>query len=659
MSTPAEDMFGVRAAKNRKKGGGSRKRDPRAGSSAANRPEGVSREVFLLTGGTTPASMTPAIPVAALANKPVQRRAWARKAFANSARKDALLFQHWARVGDPEGDSPFAKFDRPIRMVSYTDAEYKAVIAKLVPLGPTKELEPTAHASPPAGGARSTTEHPLAPVPKSATARAATNALPLLTPSGGPASLSRGTGAVQIVPASSPNPTPATEAAAAAARAVSAAAAASATASASAGIATGHQVRGVKGESPSNDQSASMSQSPASSPSPSGSPSPPASASPSLSASPPTRSPLSSPSPSPSSLSAGNPHVTRRENSTRAQHAQAMASNVAVSAADASQGDRSGSGGEAPSPTPVQKKAVHFVPPQKLWTRAETDALFSLCCQFELRFPVIRDRWPEKLADRSIDELKDRYYAVAKAVIEHRTKNDKGAVGKLPLALQKHCQAISMNPFDYEYECIRKNQLERQYRRSKAELREEEETVRNARRIEAAQKRSKKERERVAKLLTPAGDVKMTAADGTRVVDSRVAAASVASAAPQKIFPHRKINNGAYPRSSMIYTPVTQSTRIAKRVDQVLEELNVGTRPTPTSYVVDTFDLLRMDVMSYLELHRTVMRKEEETHSLRIRLAKLRGEAAPPPPPGVSLSHRKRKADDAADTGLPVPLFSS
>jgi DNA methyltransferase 1-associated protein 1 len=312
-------------------------------------------------------------------------------------------------------------------------------------------------------------------------------------------------------------------------------------------------------------------------------------------------------------------------------------------------------------PPVSSKNAVHYVSPQKLWTREETDKLFEQCSEFDLRFPVIHDRWPEPhiMAPRSVDELKDRYYAVAKAIIEHRTKNDKTALTKLPVALQKHCQAINMNPFDYEYESIRKNQLERQYKRSKGELREEEETVRNARRIEANQKRLKKERERITKLLTPAGDVLMTAPDGSRVVDSKVAAAAAAAAQPQKIFPHRKVSNGAYARSSMIYTPVTQSTRIAKRVDQVLDELGVGTRPTPTSYVVDTFDLLRMDIMSYLELHRTVLRKEEETHQLRVRLAKLKGDSAPSPPRGVVLSHKKRKAEDAAaDAGHPTPLFS-
>jgi DNA methyltransferase 1-associated protein 1 len=54
------------------------------------------------------------------------------------------------------------------------------------------------------------------------------------------------------------------------------------------------------------------------------------------------------------------------------------------------------------------------------WTREETDYLFQLCQQFNLRFIVIADRYdfPEK--QRSLEELKERYYHVSKLVIRHR-----------------------------------------------------------------------------------------------------------------------------------------------------------------------------------------------------------------------------------------------
>lgn len=43
-----------------------------------------------------------------------------------------------------------------------------------------------------------------------------------------------------------------------------------------------------------------------------------------------------------------------------------------------------------------------------MWTKEETDLLFSLCEQFDLRFIVIADRFP---SSRTVEELKDRYYS--------------------------------------------------------------------------------------------------------------------------------------------------------------------------------------------------------------------------------------------------------
>lgn len=197
-----------------------------------------------------------------------------------------------------------------------------------------------------------------------------------------------------------------------------------------------------------------------------------------------------------------------------------------------------------------------------------------------------------------------------------------------------------MNPFDYEYELVRKNQLEFQYRRSKTELRGEEEIVRQARRIESNRKRLLKERQRLAKLLTPMKDPIVGKVDFQ-----------------PKTFPHRKVITGAYARSCMIYNPLSQSARISKRIEAGLMELGVGLRPTPTSIVVDNFDLLRMDVLAFIELQRTVLKKEEDTHLLRVKLAKLKGLPVPLPPPGVTLSHKKRRADDVEVGSLfgPVP----
>lgn len=212
-----------------------------------------------------------------------------------------------------------------------------------------------------------------------------------------------------------------------------------------------------------------------------------------------------------------------------------------------------------------------------------------------------------------------------------------------------------MNPFDYEYECIRKNQLQWHYSRSKAELREEEETVREARRIEANRKRIAKERQRLARLLTPAAELASTA-DARKSSDQPLAAA--AAVTQQKTFPHRKVSSGAFARSTMVYAPVSQSQRLCKRIDAALVELDVQLRPTPTTTVVDIFDLLRMEILSFIELQRTVTKKEEDVQGLRVKLAKLKGELVPAPPPGLQMSHKKRRTDDVEIGSLFGPTQS-
>lgn len=57
---------------------------------------------------------------------------------------------------------------------------------------------------------------------------------------------------------------------------------------------------------------------------------------------------------------------------------------------------------------------------------------------------------------------------MVRKLVESRQK------AKLPTptgALQKHCAAIVSNPFDVEYELLRKKQLEEQYQRSKVKRR--------------------------------------------------------------------------------------------------------------------------------------------------------------------------------------------
>lgn len=92
------------------------------------KPDGISREVYALTGGL--AALMPAIDVSQLKKRPPsdEKITWQWLGFTNSARKDNLELFHWVRVVNgcpPTGDYSFAKYNKSVDILRYTDEEYE------------------------------------------------------------------------------------------------------------------------------------------------------------------------------------------------------------------------------------------------------------------------------------------------------------------------------------------------------------------------------------------------------------------------------------------------------------------------------------------------------------------------------------------------------
>jgi len=136
------------------------------------------------------------------------------------------------------------------------------------------------------------------------------------------------------------------------------------------------------------------------------------------------------------------------------------------------------------------RKAIQ--PLKSDWDKLETDVLFDLCERFSLRFIVIADRFTDEyrsryeqlnciqtakqtngvksrrrdlknackktFKDRTVDELKDRYYTVAREVLLLRGESDHPIVKK---------------PFNFEMEVRRKNNLEKIFMRTKDQIERE------------------------------------------------------------------------------------------------------------------------------------------------------------------------------------------
>lgn len=109
------------------------------------------------------------------------------------------------------------------------------------------------------------------------------------------------------------------------------------------------------------------------------------------------------------------------------------------------------------------------------WSREETDYLFSLIRENDLRWIIVADRYEWRGKDRSMEDLKARYYTVCKSVLEWRT----------PVTSMSSEQMTLFNAMHYnkEQEVERKRILEKQLLRTPAEVEQEQHLVTELRRI--------------------------------------------------------------------------------------------------------------------------------------------------------------------------------
>ncbi|XP_062180278.1 SWR1-complex protein 4-like [Phragmites australis] len=95
------------------------------------KPDGVSREVYALTGGVGMAPLMPTVEASHLKRRPAAEKekvTWQWLPFTSSARTDNLQLYHWVRVVNgvqPTGDYQFAKYNKKVDVLKYTDEEYE------------------------------------------------------------------------------------------------------------------------------------------------------------------------------------------------------------------------------------------------------------------------------------------------------------------------------------------------------------------------------------------------------------------------------------------------------------------------------------------------------------------------------------------------------
>ena len=264
------------------------------------------------------------------------------------------------------------------------------------------------------------------------------------------------------------------------------------------------------------------------------------------------------------------------------------------------------------------------------WTREETDYLMRMCKNYDLRFIVIEDKWDRSIyRDRTVEDLKDRYYNVCNNLSKHRSEHN--------LTIK---QQICV--FDADHERKRKEQLIKLYNRTPEEVEEEQQLITELRKIEQRKKEREKKTQDLQKLITAADStaelrrheqqVQSRAntslsrssrkkaqphVKGSRLSDASVVSLGIPNLDSASIkFPDPK-TIGVYLRSSRMKLPSSVGQKRSKAITQLLNELKVEQHPMSTEEICQHFNELRSDMVLLYELKLALSTLEFETQSLK------------------------------------------
>lgn len=247
------------------------------------------------------------------------------------------------------------------------------------------------------------------------------------------------------------------------------------------------------------------------------------------------------------------------------------------------------------------------------WTKEETDQLFDLCERFDLRFIVIADRFP---SSRTVEELKDRYYSAARAILIARASSS-GATSGHPLLKE---------PYNISHEKERKRALSMVLSQTKHQEHKDLEVLAEAKRISESRKAA-----RIAE------DSKFPGAENTvpqstetdfvnvdTVSPSSGALLGVTSSAAEiaaAIASLRmlRVYTRTYALDQMVQAvSASAGLRTIKRVEQTLQELGVNLKPkVPTKAVCAEHLELRKEILTLLNLQKQLQYKDTEGSSYR------------------------------------------
>ncbi|KAF3436570.1 hypothetical protein FNV43_RR23662 [Rhamnella rubrinervis] len=253
-----------------------------------------------------------------------------------------------------------------------------------------------------------------------------------------------------------------------------------------------------------------------------------------------------------------------------------------------------------------------------MWTKEETDQLFDLCERYDLRFIVIADRFP---SSRTVEDLKDRYYSVSRALLVARAPSPGDVSGNL----------LVKEPYNVSQERERKRALSMVLSQTKQQERKDAEVLAEAKKITESRMvaRSAEEPElpvasnsgleNVEKAIMPADTISPSSnahLPSATVVPSTLMADNASTLASLRLL---RVYLRTYALDQMIQAASSSAgLRTIKRVEQTLQDLGINLKPrVPTKAVCAEHLELRKEILTLLNLQKQLQYKEAEGSSFR------------------------------------------
>ncbi|KAJ8899001.1 hypothetical protein K2173_008824 [Erythroxylum novogranatense] len=254
-----------------------------------------------------------------------------------------------------------------------------------------------------------------------------------------------------------------------------------------------------------------------------------------------------------------------------------------------------------------------------MWTKEETDQLFDLCERFDLRFVVVADRFP---SSKTVEELKDRYYSVCRAILISRAPSPADVSGH-PLVKE---------PYNITQEKERKRALSLVLSQTKQQERKDAEVLAEAKRIAESRmaarvKWCEEPSLPMASNVGPeSGDMAVNPEDVSPLSNAQVPSAAAPSsfvvADNSSILTSLRMLRvylRTYALEQMVQAASSSAgLRTIKRVEQTLQDLGVNLKPrVPTKAVCAEHLELRKEILTLLNLQKQLQYKEAEGSSFR------------------------------------------